>query len=217
VKIARIWSASSPCSATHLSARPTVVAALGLAAVTAGTAQAGDRDVTSNSRRATKAVAREIAQVLGVDLARAEKHCLTQAFEEKAKLPSAVSRAGGLTRLGLRKQSVLARIGGLDAVDPLIGALGDESGDVRTAVAKALGGLGDQRATEPLLDLLDDPYTYEAGPDYDASRICSSRGLHTQCRRPRPKHYGKSAAPSHHSVLRRGQASAPWLCALGTE
>lgn len=52
--------------------------------------------------------------------------------------------------------SLLAQIGDARAVGPLIQALEDEDGDVRSSAAYALGVIGDERAVEPLIQALND-------------------------------------------------------------
>ena len=50
--------------------------------------------------------------------------------------------------------AALVKIGGL-AVEPLIGALRDQSEDVRKAVAEILCRIGDTRAVEPFIAALE--------------------------------------------------------------
>ncbi len=84
--------------------------------------------------------------------------------EAAERLAALGSRAvAPLLRLGLRSPSwgvrntsvmLLGEIGDVRAVEPLIAALDDDNGIVRSGVAAALGKLGDARAVEPLLQRL---------------------------------------------------------------
>ena len=56
--------------------------------------------------------------------------------------------------------AALSKMHGADAVDVLLDALGDTSSDVRVSAVEGLGGLGDRRAVQPLLE----QYAKDANP-----------------------------------------------------
>jgi HEAT repeat protein len=59
-------------------------------------------------------------------------------------------------RIRAQAARALGEIGEPETVQPLLGALDDESGLVRCSAARALGAIGDDRAAEPLITALQD-------------------------------------------------------------
>jgi HEAT repeat protein len=57
-------------------------------------------------------------------------------------------------RVGSRAVEALVELGGADIVNALVGALHSKNHSVRTAAARALAGMGDPRAIDPLMTLL---------------------------------------------------------------
>jgi len=78
--------------------------------------------------------------------------CLNALYDDKADIREAAVRILGL----FHYYSGIAKSYYLSIVEPLIGVLQDENNDVRTAVASTLGEIGDVRAVEPLIALLQD-------------------------------------------------------------
>jgi hypothetical protein len=80
--------------------------------------------------------------------------------------------------LGKKAAQALGEIGDDRAVEPLIGALGDQRQDVRKTAAEALGKIGDVRAIEPL--------SRATGDSFDSVRVSARAALDCVRKRNKP-------------------------------